>query len=416
MKRKTPFIIAFLAISTSLLGQSPRLLLKQNLLTEAPIKLDNMVWVNPVIEALGKTKEVPDTLKIDPPRATRFYFDPTVSKAYRDGLSTKELAKTGNWIRKASTIPSEMMYAPFYMKTAEVSNAEYRLFLNEATEVSRKKLLPDTACWTTDFPGSYNEPMVRVYFQHPRYDNYPVVGVSYFQAKEFCKWMEERINLANSSEKFRFVVSLPNQFEWAAANGDSYVFINSSGKQFIVCDSRFYDSDHLTDLILEFKNDSLTQLDRTMLRSYSNLNRSNFIDDGYMYTTPVTQKKSKWQPELDDENGRLRYLNTNVSEWCEESYVDNWKQLYDLRQELLRELGTEDAVLLADLEKHYNSRNDTLNGQLVRGGNWVYEQHAYRNGRNVGAHRAKIFIDPNSQHSTLGFRYVVRPVPKNKPQ
>jgi hypothetical protein len=63
------------------------------------------------------------------------------------------------------------------------------------------------------------------------------------------------------------------------------------------------------------------------------------------------------------------------------------------------------------LEAHYDKKNDRETGRLVRGGNWVYEQHAYREGVNVGTHPAKLFVNPNEQHSTLGFRYVIRMIP-----
>ncbi len=44
---------------------------------------------------------------------------------------------------------------------------------------------PDTLCWIHDFPYSYNEPLTKSYFWHPTYDNYPVVGVNWSQARAF---------------------------------------------------------------------------------------------------------------------------------------------------------------------------------------------------------------------------------------
>ena len=37
---------------------------------------------------------------------------------------------------------------------------------------------PDTLCWVRDFTYSFHDPMTNMYFWHPAYDNYPVVGVS----------------------------------------------------------------------------------------------------------------------------------------------------------------------------------------------------------------------------------------------
>jgi gliding motility-associated lipoprotein GldJ len=39
-----------------------------------------------------------------------------------------------------------------------------------------------------------NEPLVEYYFRHPSYNNYPVVGVSWRQASDFCIWRSNRVN------------------------------------------------------------------------------------------------------------------------------------------------------------------------------------------------------------------------------
>ncbi|MBN8703924.1 MAG: SUMF1/EgtB/PvdO family nonheme iron enzyme [Bacteroidetes bacterium] len=56
-------------------------------------------------------------------------------------------------------------------------------------------VFPDTLAWIHDFTYSFNEPMTQMYFWHPAYDDYPVVGVNWKQAKAFCVW---RTNLLNS--------------------------------------------------------------------------------------------------------------------------------------------------------------------------------------------------------------------------
>jgi len=55
-----------------------------------------------------------------------------------------------------------------------------------------RQALPDSLVWREEL--AYNEPLVRTYFRHPSYDDYPVVGVNYDQATEYAKWRSDRVN------------------------------------------------------------------------------------------------------------------------------------------------------------------------------------------------------------------------------
>ena len=52
--------------------------------------------------------------------------------------------------------------------------------------------LPDTLVWRNRL--GYNETMTNNYLRHPAYAEYPVVGVNWIQATEFCKWRTDRVN------------------------------------------------------------------------------------------------------------------------------------------------------------------------------------------------------------------------------
>ncbi len=47
-----------------------------------------------------------------------------------------------------------------------------------------QRALPDTLVWRNRM--SYNEPMVEIYFRHPSYHDYPVVGVTWLQANDYA--------------------------------------------------------------------------------------------------------------------------------------------------------------------------------------------------------------------------------------
>ena len=65
---------------------------------------------------------------------------------------------------------------------------------------------------------SYNEPYASVYYWHPAYRAYPVVGISYEQAIEFCKWRTEMVSIFMAKSKkyalIDFEYRLPSKKEW----------------------------------------------------------------------------------------------------------------------------------------------------------------------------------------------------------
>jgi hypothetical protein len=60
---------------------------------------------------------------------------------------------------------------------------------------------PDTTVWIKDFKYSYNEGMHNDYFWHDAYNDYPVVGVNWVQAKAFCQWRTNKKNSFQKSKK-----------------------------------------------------------------------------------------------------------------------------------------------------------------------------------------------------------------------
>ena len=96
-------------------------------------------------------------------------------------------------------IPRRTTVSSFYMDETEVTNhfwTEYLAWLQRIYGSSYPEIveraLPDTAAWRNKL--AYNEPLVNYYLRHPAYRDYPVVGVSWLQASDFCKWRSDRVN------------------------------------------------------------------------------------------------------------------------------------------------------------------------------------------------------------------------------
>jgi gliding motility-associated lipoprotein GldJ len=94
--------------------------------------------------------------------------------------------------------PRTVTVSSFYMDETEIKNIDYREYLfwlhrvyKDYPEVFRRAL-PDTLVWRS--PMGFNDPYVQYYFRHPSYNNYPVVGVSWVKANDFCLWRTDRVN------------------------------------------------------------------------------------------------------------------------------------------------------------------------------------------------------------------------------
>jgi gliding motility-associated lipoprotein GldJ len=94
--------------------------------------------------------------------------------------------------------PRTVTVSSFYMDETEIRNVDYREYLHWLRRVYKsypevyRRALPDTLVWRS--PMGFNDPYVQYYFRHPSYNNYPVVGVSWVQANDYCLWRTDRVN------------------------------------------------------------------------------------------------------------------------------------------------------------------------------------------------------------------------------
>lgn len=100
----------------------------------------------------------------------------------------------GDW----NNIPRRVTVSSFYMDEVEVSNVNWREYVHwmglvfaSAPELVERSL-PDTLVWREEL--AYNDPYLEYYYSHVAYNDYPVVGVSWEQAMDYCLWRTDRVN------------------------------------------------------------------------------------------------------------------------------------------------------------------------------------------------------------------------------
>ena len=108
-----------------------------------------------------------------------------------------------------NTTPQQMHVRSFYLDETEVTNSEYLLFLQVTKDVFPPEeekykniynsLLPDTLVWRSSLGNT--ELLSESYLRHPAYSDYPVVGVSWIQAVQYCKWRTSAVNLKRLIDK-----------------------------------------------------------------------------------------------------------------------------------------------------------------------------------------------------------------------
>lgn len=102
-----------------------------------------------------------------------------------------------------NTTPRQMHIRSYYMDEAEVTNSEYSLYLQVTKDIFPPEdekykniynaALPDTLVWRTSLGNT--DLLSENYLRQPAYADYPVVGVSWLQAVQYCKWRTSAVNL-----------------------------------------------------------------------------------------------------------------------------------------------------------------------------------------------------------------------------
>lgn len=266
------------------------------------------------------------------------------------GQADEDVAATQINFNKQVTI------GPFYMDDTEITNNEYRQFMEDITEGSEsdlpegfviEDLVPDSTVWVRDFTHHMGDPLMVYYWSHPAFDNYPVVGVDWEAAKYFCKWRTDHLNNYRADRglfpmpNFR----LPSEAEWEyAARGGRDMNKYPWGSPYI--------RNQKGCLLANFKP-----------------GRGNYFDDGFAYTSPVATFFAN--------DYGLYEMSGNVAEWCEDAF------------------NPSSYPLVWDLNPTYFDDDEPK--KVVRGGSWKDIAYYLETGTRTYEYK-------DSSRAAIGFR------------
>jgi formylglycine-generating enzyme required for sulfatase activity len=306
--------------------------------------------------------------------------------------------KTFQIIRKTTVLESnEKVYRYIFFNASDALLAELG--------AQSLNVYPDSTSWMTDFSFSYNEPMTNIYSWHPAYNDYPVVGISWFQAMAFLDWKTYMHQKQFDAQGVPYAIeySLPSDIEWELVTM-MYRKDGVNAFRFNAACSEGW----LTNLGVQYSNDDAYDRPDYLKNLFTKDQyfRGDYIHDRYFHTGPVKLPKNS---EMHTGPFDICWLDGNVSEWMMESYAENWKPFFQ-KHLLAMDIDQRETTQLAkQIEMLYDKGNDA-NGRLIRGANWYDERFGSRPGSamNEAGISPRRYIDPKEQHSTVGFRYVVR--------
>ncbi len=127
-----------------------------------------------------------------------------------------------------NTTPVKMQVRSFFLDETEVTNSEYLFYLEWLEKIFPKSeslnehiyesALPDTLVWRHTL--GRNELLTENYLRHPSYSDYPVVGVSWKQANEYCKWRSDRVSEKTLIDKG--IMNNPYRMDSLKLDGNNY--------------------------------------------------------------------------------------------------------------------------------------------------------------------------------------------------
>lgn len=219
--------------------------------------------------------------------------------------------------------------SPFFMDDTEITNSVYRKFIevvlarvnkvdegdgdNEDTynpeedgdkkertkdkleemlteEFIMTKLYPDSNVWRNDFTNHMADILLEGYHDHPAYDDYPVVGVSWEAARIFAAWRTKHYN------EYREKKGLPRYPSFSLPSAAQWEYAARGGKELAKYP---WGGPYIRD-------------QEGKLRANFKTGKGNYNECGYTYTSPVTA--------FPPNDYGLYDMAGNVAEWTLDAY------------------------------------------------------------------------------------------------
>ena len=285
-------------------------------------------------------------------------------KAFFKRSSKKDSTKSIDWVKlntgilwKSRNPKIKQKIALLYTDEMKIDSRllNYQFVTKNRAGIKKTESIniwPNELSWIDDFPNSQNEMMTKAYFTNPIFDNHPVVGITWKQARAYAHWRSKMVNRYTNKiinpQIIQLPIDLPTEAQWAYASQ-----LNLSEKK-----KRKEPSSHN----LNFKQGEGT-----------------YTDDGSTYTNHVMG----YTP-----NGFGLYnMAGNVSEWTLDAYSEASKALiHDLNPVILYEAKDNDPLM--------------MQRKVVKGGSW-------KDAASMTEPSIRTSETQNTGRSFIGFRCVM---------
>jgi len=341
--------------------------------------------------------------------------------------------------------------APLYLPEGErfysrqeidARKLNYDFWLIENYEKNVINVYPDTLVWVHDLilnseSSCSLESYCNMYFWHPSYNNYPVVGLTSNQINAFLHWKTTKLQREIDEKGLNLIVEydLPNEIELEMISVSNELSSSLQNRKTIVNNNekvKNYDFDLYLNAHSKIHYEFDKQLNLSNRAGLLINNTCIKYNKSYKFIYPcigaLEANKSKCNSFVYNQD--VPFFNGNVSEWMHENFSTNDTTVYitddGKNRKWLNNLSNHSITFpikgnFEDSYVLYKSINGMINDfdnlkyklidstiikndlcKLVRGSNW-FDSEDFATGN-----LKKTFVPKDSAYSTLGFRYVVR--------